>query len=423
MTIALIGNENSVRATARVGLVSPQGSDELTTAVEQAGHEAVTYASWDELVRSAVEQPVDVIFCHESLAGDVPADVAAPVLSVGDDTNLGQDAIVSLAALAVELASKSARLLELEGLVEGIRTGSAIVGNTPVMRRLQGAVSRAADCDATVLIEGPVGSGKSLAARAVHLKSRRADQPIVVKDCATLSADELNKTIAANTQTTVVLEAVDQLPANAQSALVKHLKERSTSRAPSLVRLIATTSAHIPELVARGAFREDLFYRLHAFPIMVPGLHERVDDIQSLADAILDSGVPASGRNHQGFTPAARMLLESMQWPGNVAQLEATIRRGQVLAGGAPIDREQLMAPVTNGAAPTPAPASATGNASAEEVELTEDCIRPFEDEEKFLLGRALQATKGNVRRAAQLLGIGRATLYRKIQQYHLRLH
>ena len=133
-----------------------------------------------------------------------------------------------------------------------------------------------------MLIEGPVGSGKSLAARAVHLKSRRADQPIVVKDCATLSADELNKTIAANTQTTLVLEAVDQLPANAQSALVKHLKERSTSRAPSLVRLIATTSAHIPELVARGAFREDLFYRLHAFPIMVPGLHERVDDIQAL---------------------------------------------------------------------------------------------------------------------------------------------
>ena len=350
MTIALIGNENSVRATARIGLVLRQDSDQLTTAVEQAGHEAVAYSSWNELVDGSVERPVDVIFCHEALAADVPAGVTAPVLRVDDGTDFSQDALSGLAAVAVELASKCARVAELESLVEGIRSGSAIVGNTPVMRRLQSAVSRAADCDATVLIEGPVGSGKSLAARAVHLKSRRADQPIVVKDCATLSADELNKTIAANTQTTLVLEAVDQLPANAQAALVKHLKERSTSRAPSLVRLIATTSAHIPELVARGGFREDLFYRLHAFPIMVPGLHERVDDIQALADAILDSGVPASGRNHQGFTPAARMLLESMQWPGNVAQLEATIRRGQVLAGGAPIDREQLIAPATNGA-------------------------------------------------------------------------
>ena len=108
---------------------------------------------------------------------------------------------------------------------------------------MQGAVARAADCDATVLIEGPVGSGKSLAARCIHLKSRRAEQPVIVKDCATLSSDELNKTIAAGKNTTLVLESVDQLPANAQSALVKHLKERSTSRAPSLVRLVATSTA------------------------------------------------------------------------------------------------------------------------------------------------------------------------------------
>ena len=288
---------------------------------------------------------------------------------------------------------------------------------------MQGAVARAADCDATVLIEGPVGSGKSLAARCIHLKSRRAEQPVIVKDCATLSSDELNKTIAAGKNTTLVLESVDQLPANAQSALVKHLKERSTSRAPSLVRLVATTSAHIPEMVARGAFREDLFYRLHAFPIVVPGLHERVDDIQALADAILDCGVPSSGRNHQGFTPAARMLLESMQWPGNVAQLEATIRRSEALAAGAPIDREHVLGPAAATPATTGAPAAAAQSAPSPEGELTEDCIRPFEEEEKYLLGRALQATKGNVRRAAQLLGIGRATLYRKIQQYHLRLH
>src|SRR5690606_11307455 len=146
------------------------------------------------------------------------------------------------------------------------------------------------------------------------------------------------------------------------------------------------------------------------FPVMIPGLHERVDDIPALSDAILDAGVPASGRNHHGFTPAARMLLESMQWPGNVAQLEATIRRGQMLAGGGVIDREHLMAPATSGV-PQMVPASVTGNANADEVELSESAIRPFEEEEKFLLGRALQATKGNVRRAAQLLGIGRATL------------
>jgi len=158
----------------------------------------------------------------------------------------------------------------------------------------------------------------------------------------------------------------------------------------------------------------------------VPGLHERLDDVQALADAILDSGVNESGRSHAGFTAGARSLLENMQWPGNVAQLEAVVRRGEAIAAGGPVDREHLLAPAAAApAAPSNAGAAAATDQSqaASEAELTEDCIRPFEEEEKHLLGRALQATKGNVRRAAQLLGIGRATLYRKIQQYHLRLH
>jgi len=426
MTIALIGKEDSVRAAARVGLVSSGSSEALAEAVAQAGHEATVYSSWTELAEDQANGPLDVVFCHEALAGDVPATVEAPILAIGEGTALDRDSLQGLLALATELATRSARLEALEHLVEGLRSGEALVGNTPVMRRLQSSVHRAAECDATVLIEGPVGSGKSLAARVVHLKSRRAGQSIVVKDCATLTADELSKAIQDCAETTLVLEAVDQLPSNAQSVLVKHLKERSSSRAPSLVRLIATTSAHIPELVARGAFREDLFYRLHTFPIMVPGLHERLDDVQALADAILDSGVNESGRSHAGFTAGARSLLENMQWPGNVAQLEAVVRRGEAIAAGGPVDREHLLAPAAAApAAPSNAGAAAATDQShaASEAELTEDCIRPFEEEEKHLLGRALQATKGNVRRAAQLLGIGRATLYRKIQQYHLRLH
>ena len=422
MTIAIIGTQDSVRARARVGLVSPQGSEQLAASIEHGGHEAVCCTSWAELAQQADLGTLDLVLCHESWVCQKPAQLQVPVLQLDDDDSLAEQVLSPLLALAVELSTKALRLRELECIVEGIRSGAAMVGNTPTMRRLQGAVSRAADCDATVLIEGPVGSGKSLAARAVQLKSRRCSEQLIVKDCATLSADGLTEAIATGSKTTVVLEAVDQLSAAAQAVLVKHLKERTTSRAPSLARLIATTSAHIPELVARGAFREDLYYRLHAFPVMIPGLHERVDDIPALSDAILDAGVPASGRNHHGFTPSARMLLESMQWPGNVAQLEATIRRGQMLAGGGAIDREHLMAP-NSGVHPQPMAASVTSNARADEVELSESVIRPFEEEEKFLLGRALQATKGNVRRAAQLLCIGRATLYRKIQQYQLRLH
>jgi DNA-binding NtrC family response regulator len=422
MTIALIGKEDSVRVTARVGLVSPQATEELAVSITHVGHEAISCASWQELIEYQESNAIDLVFCHESFVKDMPDSCNVPVICMEPDGSVGEQSLPALLSLAVELSSKASRLNELEEFVGGIRSGSAMVGNTPTMRRLQGAVSRAADCDATVLIEGPTGSGKSLAARSIHLKSRRSAETLVVKECGSLNAEGLAAAIGEHTATTIVLEKVDQLSSAAQSVLVKHLKERNTSRAPSMARLIATTSAHIPELVARGAFREDLYYRLHAFPVMVPGLHERVDDIPLLADAILDSGVPASGRNHQGFTPAARILLESMQWPGHIAQLEATIRRGQMLAGGGVIDREHLIAPAASATASV-APQSATGNAAAEEIVLTEAAIRPFEEEEKFLLGRALQATKGNVRRAAQLLGIGRATLYRKIQQYQLRLH
>ena len=108
-----------------------------------------------------------------------------------------------------------------------------------------------------------------------------------------------------------------------------------------------------------------------------------------------------------------------------VSARAASVRRSAALAGGAPIDREHLLAQDVPAPAPTGSTLGAARGAApqAEDGELTEDCIRPFEEEEKALLGRALRATKGNVRRAAQLLGIGRATLYRKIQQYDLRLH
>jgi DNA-binding NtrC family response regulator len=422
MTMALNVTRDSIRGIARVGLLSPQGSEQFSSTIEHLGHEVVACSSWSELLTKDHQGPLDLVFCHESYLDSMPSAYGAPVLRMQDTGTVDEQALQPMLALAVELASKTARLSELEKLVSGIRSGSALVGNTPTMRRLQAVVSRAADCDATVLLEGPVGSGKSLAARSVHLKSRRCNEPIVVIDCSTMTADGLGQAIANGAKTSIVLESVDKLSNTAQAVLVKHLKERSTTRLPQLARLIATTSAHIPELVARGAFREDLYYRLNALPILVPGLHERVDDIPALAAAILDAGVSASGGLQRGFTPAALTLLGSMQWPGNVAQLESTIRRAQMLAGGAVIDRDHLVAPSSPGAQSIPA-AAVTGSRSVDAAELTEDSIRPFEDEEKFLLGRALQATKGNVRRAAQLLGIGRATLYRKIQQYQLRLH
>ncbi|MBL8752572.1 MAG: sigma-54-dependent Fis family transcriptional regulator [Planctomycetes bacterium] len=324
----------------------------------------------------------------------------------------------ALLVLASALGQSLSRQRELDRIVAGLHSGTAMVGRSPVMRRLSSAISRAADSDATVLIEGPTGAGKSLAARMIHCKSRRGNKPILVVECATATADSLTKSLTEGKGTTLVLENIEHLPAQAQSVLVRSLKERSPAPANPAARIVATTAAHLPELVARGAFREDLFYRLHAMPIVVPALKERTDDIQLLAQSIADSATSTSGRSGQ-LTPAALMLLEAMTWPGNVAQLEATVRRALLQAGGGPVEREHIQP--QNQASPAAAvrPGPQANNATED---LTEESILPFEEEEQRMFSRALRATKGNVRRAAQLLGIGRATLYRKIQQYRLSL-
>lgn len=424
MITALIGKQAAIASKARVAHVSAGAHAALTALFDRSSHELFECSSWEELVALAAASTIDLVLCDESTAATrPPLDTPCMVLSEGPHAGsaLGVQALEAalepILGLAVELTRTRARALDAEKLTLGLHTGSAMVGNSPLMRRLQGTLSRAADCDVTVLIEGPAGSGKSLAARVVHCKSRRVGQPLVAMSCAELSPDGLMKAVDQARSTTLVLEDVERLPLAAQAALVRHLKERNPKL--SSPRLIVTTAGHLPELVAKGAFREDLLYRLHAFPIVVPALRERTEDIAAIAAHVLQTATQAQGAGSATFTPSALMLLESMAWPGNVSQLESTVWRARVSAGGGPIDREHLIHVPTSA---NQAAAPRERDARVETSELTEEAIRPFEEEEQELLSRALRATKGNVRRAAQLLGIGRATLYRKIQQYRLRL-
>jgi DNA-binding NtrC family response regulator len=432
MTTALIGKVGALHDKAHVAVVARAGLGGFVAGLVQAGHEVREVLDWKDLADAGL----DLVFCDDEAAAEQPADFSVPVVLVSDRTlangtaagmpSHGQEAALA-AVLQVACALRNAlgRAQELDQVAAGIRTGSALAGRSALHRRLCGVVSRAADSDATVLVEGPSGSGKSLVARIVHCKSRRGVHPLVAIDCGGADADAVAKALEASRNTTLVFEDIDRLNPPAQSVLVKHLKERSQAQRSPQPRLVATTAAHLPELVARGAFREDLYYRLNAFPMVVPALRERPEDVLPIAEAVLAHGAAQSGRAAPVFTPAAAMLLESMPWPGNVAQLAAVVRRAQAQAAGAPIDRDHLVPPAVmpSGGANQPQAVPSGHSTGGEDGELTEDSIRPFEEEEQILLTRALRATKGNVRRAAQLLGIGRATLYRKIQQYRLRLH
>ena len=431
MSIAIApGNlATNARKSHVVVLANPEFAHDFAQRLAGLGHQASVVDTTAGASQVAGLGPVDLFLVHADLAPTwAPVTQAPAMLLTAPGTQLmandpflgaiGTDAtpeiLQSVVSLALSLAQARAQMAQLESVVDGIRDGSLLVGASPVMRRLQTGLSRAADNDMPVLIMGPRGSGKSLAARAIHCKSRRSNKPLHTLDCTHAAAEQVADAIARSANSTLLLEHVDRLVPPAQGVLVKHLKERNANSAP---RILVTSTSYLPELVARGAFREDLFYRLHAMPLSVPSLRERTGDLPLIAESILADLQGGASHATPGFTPAAIAQLESMNWPGNVTQLEHVVRNAFLRAAGQPIDKAHVAAAQQQ---PEAAPV-ATAKVAVVDESLDESSIRPFEEVEKDVLSRALVATGGNVRRAAQLLGIGRATLYRKIQQFQLK--
>jgi len=335
---------------------------------------------------------------------------------------LGLDQILATLALVARNRGLQSENERLHRRLQALQSGVAVVGRSPAARRFADALARAAESSATVLIEGREGTGKTLAARTIHANHRRSESSLHIEHCESLSEERLARQLASKHGGTLLLEGVEKLSAGAQSRLVRYLKDAPRSSDTSQVRILATTSAHLPELVVRGRFREDLYYRLSVFPVVVPSLQERREDIGVLAAHFLKLASAESGIPANGFTAAAMSQLETHPWPCNVAQLQDMVRRAHALARGETIDSQHLDG--------IPSPMATTESAPALKVaeddsnaEVREEDILAFETEEKRLLARALKATQGNVRRAAQLLRIGRATLYRKIQIYKLKLN
>jgi two-component system response regulator FlrC len=292
------------------------------------------------------------------------------------------------------------------------------------MASVQAALAKVARTDATVLLLGESGVGKEVAARALHEASARAESPFVALNCATLSETLLESELfghekgaftGATAQRqgrleyaaggTFFLDEVGELRLPLQARLLRVLQERTFERVggnrtlQAEVRWIAATNCDLEEMVRDGTFREDLYHRLAGFPIRIPPLRERPEDLLPLARTLLEDLCGELARPVLSLSPEAERALLAAAWPGNIRQLRNALERAAILADGPVIDAGDLDLP---------------GGERSPQERLSMASV------EREAIVRALAASEGNRRRAAEVLGIGLRTLYEKLKRYQL---
>jgi two-component system response regulator FlrC len=295
------------------------------------------------------------------------------------------------------------------------------------MATAEKALRKVAATDATVLLLGESGSGKEVAARAVHQWSARASGPFVAVNCAALSPELLESELFGHekgaftgaharqrgrielaTGGTFFLDEIGELAPGLQAKLLRVLQEKRFERVGGRqvveadVRWVAATNRNLGEMMQKGAFREDLYHRLSVFPLRLPPLRERREDIPPLARHLLERAARDLGRPTLTLSDDAMAVLSAAAWPGNIRELANVLERSAILAEGdqiTPDDLALLPDGINDADAATPTTVS---------------------EAERDAIVRALAATAGNRRLAAARLGIGLRTLYDKLKRYAL---
>ena len=344
--------------------------------------------------------------------------------------------VIDLAKGNGEAGSRLAALLQTMDGAEGAsfaakaQPDAYMVGASAAMRRTFEQIRKFAQSNASVLITGESGTGKELAARAIHERSRVASGPFVAINCAALPpsliaselfghergsftgavARKIGRIEAAH-RGTVFLDEIGDMPVEMQAHLLRFVQERQIERIGGTrpisvdVRVIAATNTNLEEAVAKGRFREDLYYRLNELPLAMPALRERGDDVLLLAKFFLQKFAAEMGRATDGFQAPAERAIMAYAWPGNVRELIACVRRAVVISDGGLITAEDL------GLNPPSPPASQANPGSLGEVRAKT---------EGQLIRETLKAKGYNVTRAASALGISRVTLYRLLEKYDI---
>ncbi len=333
--------------------------------------------------------------------------------------------VANLVTIALVRAREYSSLqTDYQRLLKSSAGTDELVGQSEPMMALKAKIGRVSRATGCVLIRGESGAGKELVARAIHRSSPRDDRPMVSVNCAAIPADLMESQLfghKAGSFTgadrdhagyfqqadlgTLFLDEVGELTLEGQAKLLRILEGHpflpvgATKEVSVDVRVIAATNRDLQNYVAERKFREDLYYRLSVFELHLPPLRDRATDIALLVDHFLAHFLREHGRPNLTLSPGARDKLLHYRWPGNVRQLRNVIDSAVVMAEGDTIEPQDLAL-------------RETGGDSLDTLAI--------DHWEKKLIGEALRRADGNVPEAAKLLGIGRATLYRKIEQYRI---
>jgi DNA-binding NtrC family response regulator len=359
---------------------------------------------------------------------------------------------------ALEMKTLSREVTRLKKQSTGGLTFDDLIGSSAVMRPVVAMGERGAKATIPILITGESGVGKEVIARAIQGASDRADKPFISVNCGAIpetlvesilfghekgsftgaNAKHLGKFQEAHTGT-LFLDEVGELPLDMQVKLLRVLQEGEVdpigSKRPVSVdvRIVSATNLDLAECVANGTFREDLFYRLNVFPIAVPPLRERTEDIPALTEHFIARFNAQEKMNVSGATSETLKLLAAHEWKGNVRQLENKIFRAMILSDGnqlRPNDFPQISGlmpmmtqmPEDGDLNPLDSlvPANESEDTGAVSVLDREGHLRTLEDIERDLIAFAIETYHGHMSEVARRLGIGRSTLYRKVREHAL---
>jgi Nif-specific regulatory protein len=327
-----------------------------------------------------------------------------------------------------------------------------IIGSSAALAEVMESIEQVAPTASTVLLRGETGTGKELVAHAIHINSPREDKPFVRVNCASLAQGVLESELfghekgaftgAINQRAgrfeladggTLFLDEVGDLPMDVQIKLLRTLQEREFERVGGSetirvdVRVVSATNRNLEEMIESGTFREDLYYRLNVFPVLLPPLKERHGDLPLLVNHFISKFAAGANKQVDGYTEDAMTKMQGYSWPGNVRELENIIERAMILVKGTKIEARNLAFSRLGNSATGSVSTLSTGDSDSGPVAAPADLsdgARPLgerlQDREKQEIIAAVEKSNSNIAGAARLLGINRSTLYYRMRKLGL---